>query len=296
MPSIFLSHTSIDKPFVEKLAYDLRKVGVNVWFDKWEIKVGDSITWKIEEGIRENEFLGIVLSQEALKSEWVRSELGAAWVRQMQTKKVFVLPVLYRDCDIPLFLADRKYADFRNDYQSGFEELAAVLGIKQTDLITDNNWRRFTSVPTSDWKTFREKEFEQLVTALVDRAIEYNWSSWVGASKNPFTITLSAFVDRDRSQSVSLKLNGRTYAYMAHLGNELNTNDLKISDFTIYVGNTINECEEFVWRIMEDFNQKFGAPPERAHHFVEKFLGTKKRGDFARKVVQELRWYKGDKI
>jgi len=34
MPSIFLSHTSVDKPFVEKLAYDLRRIGVNVWFDK----------------------------------------------------------------------------------------------------------------------------------------------------------------------------------------------------------------------------------------------------------------------
>jgi hypothetical protein len=44
MPSIFLSHTSIDKPFVEKLANGLRSIGVNVWFDKWEIKVGESIT------------------------------------------------------------------------------------------------------------------------------------------------------------------------------------------------------------------------------------------------------------
>lgn len=34
MPSVFLSHTSVDKPFVEKLANDLRRVGVNVWFDK----------------------------------------------------------------------------------------------------------------------------------------------------------------------------------------------------------------------------------------------------------------------
>lgn len=93
MPSIFLSHTSIDKPFVEKLARDLRRIGVNVWYDRWVIKVGDSIAWKIEEGIRENEYLGIVLSPEALNSEWVKSELGSAWVKQMQTRKVVVLPI-----------------------------------------------------------------------------------------------------------------------------------------------------------------------------------------------------------
>lgn len=37
MPSLFLSHSSADKTFVEKLAKDLEGVGVNVWFDKWEI-------------------------------------------------------------------------------------------------------------------------------------------------------------------------------------------------------------------------------------------------------------------
>ena len=32
MPSLFLSHSSADKTFVEKLAKDLEGVGVNVWF------------------------------------------------------------------------------------------------------------------------------------------------------------------------------------------------------------------------------------------------------------------------
>lgn len=214
----------------------------------------------------------------------------------MQIKKVIVLPILYRDCDIPLFLADRKYADFRSDYQSGFEELANVLGINKSDILTDDNWRMFTRSKTSDWKKYREREFEKLVTTLVDRAIEYNWSSWVGASKKPFSITLSASIDRDRSQSISIKLNGKSYAYMAHLGSEINVNDLKSADFTIYVGNTINECEEFIWRKMEDFKQKFGNPTKEAHHFVEKFLGPSKYSDFARKILKDLRWYKGDKI
>lgn len=56
MPSVFLSHASKDKPFVEKLAQSLKKIGINVWFDKWEIDVGDSITWKVEEGIRKMSF------------------------------------------------------------------------------------------------------------------------------------------------------------------------------------------------------------------------------------------------
>lgn len=215
MPSAFLSHTSIDKPFIEKLANDLRQVGVNVWFDKWEIKISESLTWKIEEGIRGNEYLIIVLSPEAISSEWVKSELGAAWAKQMQQKRVVVLPILYRNCDVPLFLLDRKYADFRSNYQSGLRELAGVLGIKTTETISADNWRIFVKFRSRNWQPYRKAEFKQHVTTLVDRAIEYNWSTWVGARSNPFSIMMSARINREARTNISLKLNGRTYAYMA---------------------------------------------------------------------------------
>lgn len=78
MPSVFLSHTSIDKPFVEKIARDLNRLGIDAWVDKYEIKVGESIFWRVEEGLRESEYFAIVLSPEALASEWVRSEIAVA--------------------------------------------------------------------------------------------------------------------------------------------------------------------------------------------------------------------------
>lgn len=69
MPAVFLSHTSIDKPFVEKIASDLKRLGIEPWVDKYEIKVGESIFWRVEEGLKESEYFAIVLSPEALKSE-----------------------------------------------------------------------------------------------------------------------------------------------------------------------------------------------------------------------------------
>lgn len=231
MPSIFLSHTSVDKPFVEKLAKDLTRLGINAWFDKWNIKIGESITWKIDEGIRENEYLGIILSPEALNSEWVKSELGAAWAKQMQLRKVFVLPILYRDCDIPLFLADRKYADFRGDYDRGLSELVSVFGISDIETISDENWRKFSGKKNTFWQYFRKQEFERLVTALVIRAKTYNWSAWVGGTKNPYSITLSACLDREKQKAVSIKLMSRSFVYMASEELVINPNNLKASDF-----------------------------------------------------------------
>lgn len=115
MPSVFLSHTSIDKPFVEKIARDLNRLGIDAWVDKYEIKVGESIFWRVEEGLRESEYFAIVLSPEALASEWVRSEIAVAWDKRMLAGKNAILPLLYRDCEIPALLKTIKYADFRHD-------------------------------------------------------------------------------------------------------------------------------------------------------------------------------------
>lgn len=192
MPTIFLSHTSIDKPFVEKLAGDLERLGVRVWYDKYEIKVGESILWKIDQGIRESEYLGLVISKEAWESEWVKTEIAAAWQKQVQQKGHFVLPIYYRECEIPLFLSGIKYADFRNDYQAGLKDLAQVFGIKELDVITQDNWRAFAKGRKDQWKAFRDKEFERLITRVC--ALARTYDSAYGWAKARIPILLSSAV------------------------------------------------------------------------------------------------------
>lgn len=136
MPALFLSHTSIDKPFVEKLAHDLNELGIDSWYDKHEIKVGESIFWKVEEGLKESEYFAIVLSPDALKSEWVKAELSTAWSKKMLAGNNAILPILYRDCEPPCLLRSIKYADFRSKYRTGLSELAAVFGIKNIETLT----------------------------------------------------------------------------------------------------------------------------------------------------------------
>jgi len=142
----------MDKPFVEKLAGDLKKQGLEVWYDKWEIKVGESILWKIEEGLWESDYLIIVISKEAWESEWVRLEITSAWQKQIEKKGKFVLPVYYRACEIPLFLRGIKYADFRKDYAEGLKELLQVFGIQDLETVTEKNWRHFASLRRSGWQ------------------------------------------------------------------------------------------------------------------------------------------------
>jgi hypothetical protein len=130
MSNVFLSHSSKDKDFVEKLANDLNKQGVRVWFDKWEIKVGDSIVEKINDGLSKNDYLAIILSPNSVNSNWVKKELNSSLMKQLSKKSVKVLPILYKDCEIPDIIIDLKYADFRFEYISGVKELIEVLKSK----------------------------------------------------------------------------------------------------------------------------------------------------------------------
>lgn len=120
---IFLSHSSKDKEFVRRLANDLQTSSVPVWFDEWELQVGDSLTSKIGEGIKESGWLAVILSKNSIKSAWVEKELNAGLATELEKRQVYVLPILIEDCEIPIFLKDKLFADFRHNYSNGLSSL-----------------------------------------------------------------------------------------------------------------------------------------------------------------------------
>lgn len=122
---MFLCHSSDDKVFVDKLANGIQGSAIYLWYDKWNIKVGDSIVDEIDKGIKESEYLGIVISSKSLESGWVKKELNVAIMAELEKKKVVVLPILIEDVwdKVPNFLIEKKYADFRTSYEEGLEEL-----------------------------------------------------------------------------------------------------------------------------------------------------------------------------
>jgi hypothetical protein len=71
---IFLSHSSKDKRDVRHLAEDLKGMGLDVWLDEWEILVGDRVTQKIQEGLKNTRYLAVWLTRHAVESGWVETE------------------------------------------------------------------------------------------------------------------------------------------------------------------------------------------------------------------------------
>ncbi|MFA6980519.1 MAG: toll/interleukin-1 receptor domain-containing protein [Ignavibacteriaceae bacterium] len=126
-PRVFISHSSKDKSFTEELAWNLSEFGFDVWFDKWEIAIGDSIVDKVFEGIKASDSLIIVLSEVSVNSRWVKEELNTALMRRISENDIKILPVMIETCDVPVPLNHIRYADFRENKEEGLALLLESL-------------------------------------------------------------------------------------------------------------------------------------------------------------------------
>ena len=119
----FIGYSDNDKTFVDRLAAQLAFRRRHVGVDRWELKVGDSILNRIQEALTQASGLIIVFSKSSVPSAWCQKELSSGLMRQLEEKRVVVLPALLANCEIPLPLRDKLYADFRASFVAGFNEL-----------------------------------------------------------------------------------------------------------------------------------------------------------------------------
>lgn len=120
---IFISYSHHDKEFVNRLTIDLGSAGIGVWVDEKEIKVGESISQKVEKGISSCDFFCLVISRHSVNSSWVEREYRIALNKQLSGTTPIILPLRIQDVELPVLLGDTKYADFSMDYDSGLKEL-----------------------------------------------------------------------------------------------------------------------------------------------------------------------------
>lgn len=79
---VFISHASEDKESVAlPLRNALAELGVTVWLDKTELKLGDSLRRKIDQGIRSSRFGIVVLSETFFAKGWTNHELDGLVTR-----------------------------------------------------------------------------------------------------------------------------------------------------------------------------------------------------------------------
>jgi hypothetical protein len=127
MSNVFISYSHQDGAFADRLVGDLRLSAIPATYDKWLLRVGDSIIEKISAAVTGASSVIAILSPHSVESRWVGKELAMAMTGEINNRGVRVLPALIRDCNLPPMLADKLYADFRESYYVGLRQLLRTL-------------------------------------------------------------------------------------------------------------------------------------------------------------------------
>jgi uridine kinase len=162
---VFLSHSSADSAFAERIMADLSARRWSWFYDKHSISAGDLIPDKIDEALGEMEFFVCLLSKASLDSLWVKHELSAALMKSLSSgTRPVVVPLVLEPLTLPAILSPLKCIDFTKEevYQAALEELADRLGL--TGVGDDDRYR-----DESLFTMPGERRRDQLLRILSDR-------------------------------------------------------------------------------------------------------------------------------
>ncbi len=93
---VFVSHASEDKDeFVRDFVKCLQENGLNVWYDEFTLRVGDSLRRSIDNGLKSSRYGIVVLSEAFFSKEWPQRELDGLFAREVNGEKV-ILPIWHK--------------------------------------------------------------------------------------------------------------------------------------------------------------------------------------------------------
>jgi len=144
---VFICHASEDKSdIIKPLVAAFKREGISYWYDKAEIKWGDSIIEKVNEGLRISRYVIVVISKSFLSKNWPKRELNSVLNVEASTGKVRVLPLILGTDEVkkdifkkyPL-LNDKAYLTWENDAQKIIDALKVRLGGNNKIFKDDNS-------------------------------------------------------------------------------------------------------------------------------------------------------------
>lgn len=90
---VFISHASEDKDeVVRPLANALKNLGIKVWYDEFEMRIGDSLRRKIDKGLANSRFGIVVVSRDFIKKGWTNYELDGIITKAVSGEQI-ILPI-----------------------------------------------------------------------------------------------------------------------------------------------------------------------------------------------------------
>lgn len=141
---IFISHSSKDKAFTNKLNMLLEKAGFTIWYDENTLLPSTLINRDLSTYIKQCESVLVILSKASSCSQWVADESSTA---RNEGKKI--IPIVIEECELPGFYSNYKWIDCKTGITpySFFMILSAIYGSaenmrEEKDVYISYSWRK----------------------------------------------------------------------------------------------------------------------------------------------------------
>lgn len=120
---VFLSYKKQSKAdkVADTIAHRLSQQNIEVWFDKWDIKAGDSIPGQIGKGFKDSDVCLIFLESRYSLSDWCTKEMNTALTKAI-SENFTIIPILVEDCEKPELLKDLKHIYLKDPTAPEFEQ------------------------------------------------------------------------------------------------------------------------------------------------------------------------------
>jgi serine/threonine protein kinase len=139
----FLSYSPTDVDWAIRLKTALQERGLNIWLDQEQIRPGNSIIAGLEAGLEMCKACVLVVSRDAVRSQWVSDEYHrAVTLAKQKNRPLQLVPVILGKAELPGFLSTRNWVEFLDDttFEANLERL--IWGITGT--------KRQRTVPSID--------------------------------------------------------------------------------------------------------------------------------------------------
>lgn len=129
---VFMSYAHTDEPLARRVFDILQEAGLEVWDGTREIMPGDNWAAKVSEALQESQAMVVLLTPNAMRSNWVRSEieyaLGEVRFRKRLIPVVVGNPDELKREDVPWILWTLKIIRLEHaNEEEGIKEIARTL-------------------------------------------------------------------------------------------------------------------------------------------------------------------------
>ena len=156
-PKVFISFSNEDRELAKKITNRLIESNIQVVFDEYELRTGDSLIDQIKDTLTASNYILILISSNSINSKWINEEINSKKIQEFKTRDITTIPILLEDCEIPSHLNSFSIVDLSKDFELGLKNLID----------------RLDQLPKIDFSLLDFKSFEDLIYNLL-KELKFN--------------------------------------------------------------------------------------------------------------------------